>query len=181
MTQSTPFTVGQPLDNGELLDALAEDGLVSPADAKRLRYTPRARTEGMRHPLEFIAAQKIPDPRSPGRVLDLDALLAWLGDKVGQAPFHIDPLRIDAAAVTAVMSLAFAKRHRILAVESTPTEVVIAVPLVYSNASPGWISGCEPTTPRPRTSCFSPLALTMIQCREISWAAMVPVLRMVMV
>ena len=75
MTQSTPFSAGQPLDNGELLDALAADGLVSHADAKRLRYTPRNRAEGGRHPIEFLAAQNLPDPRHPGRVLAVDALL----------------------------------------------------------------------------------------------------------
>jgi general secretion pathway protein E len=146
MTQPLPFSAGQPLDNGELLDALAADGLVSHADAKRLRFSPRTRTEGMRHPLEFIAAQNLPDPRHPGRVLDIDTLLAWLGARVGQPAYHIDPLRIDAAAVTAVMSLAFAKRHRILALESTPQEVVIASvePMIS-----GWESDLGQTLRRP--------------------------------
>ena len=56
----------------------------------------------------------------------MECLLAWLGERLGQSIYHIDPLRIDAAAVTEVMSFAFARRHRILAVESNAREVVIA-------------------------------------------------------
>ena len=48
MTSPTAFSAGRPLENSELLDALAADGLVSHADAKRLRFSPRTRTEGMR-------------------------------------------------------------------------------------------------------------------------------------
>src|SRR5262245_23161814 len=62
-----------------------------------------------------------------------------------------------------------------------PTDVAMAVPLVYSKDSSGLSRGWAPTTPRPRTSCTWLLLSEMIQWREMSWAAMVPVLRMVMV
>jgi general secretion pathway protein E len=132
MAGSKGLSAGKPLDQGELLDALVTDGLVTEADARRLRFTPRVRDATVRHPLEFLAAQELPDPRRPGAVLDMEALLAWLSTRIGQAVYHIDPLRIDATAVTAVMSFAFAKRHRILAVESNDSAVVIAAvePLV---------------------------------------------------
>jgi general secretion pathway protein E len=126
MTEQKVLSPGKPLDQGELMDALAADGLVAAADAKRLRYTPRVRDASARHPLTFVADQKLPDPRNPGRTLDMEALLAWLAARTGQAAWHIDPLRVDAASVTSVMSFAFAKRHRILAVESRPDEVVVA-------------------------------------------------------
>ena len=44
------------------------------------------------------------------------------------------------------------------------------VPLVYSKLSPGFSSGCWPTTPSPFTSCTLLLASVMIQCRLISCA-----------
>ncbi|MFM7784612.1 MAG: GspE/PulE family protein, partial [Gammaproteobacteria bacterium] len=144
--KSDQLSPAQPLDNAELLDALLADGLVSAADAKRLRYSPRTRGEGVRHPLEYLSAQNLPDPRESGRSLDMPALLEWLGKKVGQPVFHIDPLRIDAPAVTAVMSFAFAKRHRILCVESRDDEVLIA------SAEPmvgGWESDLGQTLRRP--------------------------------
>ena len=144
--KSDQLSPAQPLDNAELLDALLADGLVSAADAKRLRYSPRTRGEGVRHPLEYLSAQNLPDPRESGRSLDMPALLEWLGKKVGQPVFHIDPLRIDAPAVTAVMSFAFAKRHRILCVESRDDEVLIA------SAEPmvgGWEADLGQTLRRP--------------------------------
>ena len=45
-----------------------------------------------------------------------------------------------------------------------PDEVVKGVPLVYSNFSPGFSTGCSPTTPFPRTSCNVPLASMIFQC-----------------
>ena len=41
--------------------------------------------------------------------------------------------------------------------------------------------GCAPTTPRPRTSCTRPCESVMIQCRLISCAVALPVLRMLIV
>src|SRR5262245_53125886 len=46
--------------------------------------------------------------------------------------------------------------------------------LVYSNESPGASTGCAPTTPSPRTSCTSPIASVMIQCRVFSCAVCPP-------
>lgn len=78
------------------------------------------------HPLVFLAEQHLPDPSKPGAFHTMDGLLAWLGRRVEQAPYSIDPLRIDVTAVADVMSKAFAERHRILAVEVNNGEVVIA-------------------------------------------------------
>ncbi|MED5466049.1 MAG: GspE/PulE family protein, partial [Pseudomonadota bacterium] len=58
--------------------------------------------------------------------LDLETLTQWLAEYAGQPYLRIDPLKIDVAAVTPLMSYAFAQRHGILAVEITPDEVVIA-------------------------------------------------------
>ena len=125
MSEPKALSAGKPVDQGELMDALAADGLIDEADARRLRYTPRSREGVARHPLNFVADQQLVSP-ADGRPLGIERLLGWLAERTGQPIFHIDPLRIDAAAVTAVMSFAFAKRHRILAVASTADEVVIA-------------------------------------------------------
>lgn len=52
-------------------------------------------------------------------------------------------------------------------------------PLLYWKACPGWSSGWAPTTPRPLTSSAWPSASVMIQWREMSCAAISPVLLMV--
>ena len=44
------------------------------------------------HPLVYLAEQKIEDAANPGRMLDMDGLLAWLGARVEQPVYQIDPL-----------------------------------------------------------------------------------------
>ena len=110
------------LDMITLARDLNADGRLSAADLARVGKTPPLRV----HPLVFLAEQKLADGAAPGKTLDMDSLLAWLGAKVGQAVYQIDPLKINVTAVADVMSRAFAERHRILAVEVNDKEVVIA-------------------------------------------------------
>ena len=78
------------------------------------------------HPLEYIAHQNLTDIGRKGKTLDLEYLSQWLADISGQPYYHIDPLKIDATAITPVMSHAYALRHQILAVEVNNKEIVIA-------------------------------------------------------
>jgi general secretion pathway protein E len=78
------------------------------------------------HPLVFLAEQGLADAACPGETLGMNQLLQWLGDKVGQAVYRIDPLKINVTEIADVMSQAFAERHRILAVEVRDEEVLIA-------------------------------------------------------
>ena len=103
MSEPQTLSAGKPIDQGELLDALAADGLIDAADARRLRYAPRTREGVARHPVNFVADQQLVSP-ADARPLGVERLLGWLAQRTGQAVYHIDPLRIDAAAVTAVMS-----------------------------------------------------------------------------
>ena len=95
---------------------------------------------GAIHPLVFVAEQKLPDASRPGATLDMQALLAWLSARTGQDVVEIDPLKINVAAVSEVMSKAFAERHRILAVAVDDQEVVIASAEPYQLA---WQSNLE--------------------------------------
>jgi general secretion pathway protein E len=58
--------------------------------------------------------------------LTLDALAEWLAGRVDLDYLHIDPLKINFSVVTEVMSSAYASRFRILPVELTAKEVVVA-------------------------------------------------------
>ncbi len=109
----------------EVLDALVGDGLASRADADQL-VSDRRMHRNEQHPLVLIADQKWKSRQPPNRVLSLEALAEWLAGKVGMEYFHIDPLKINFSAVTEVMSNAYATRFKILPVEVSTREVVIA-------------------------------------------------------
>jgi general secretion pathway protein E len=122
-----------PLNLPALLQALQDDGLLAAEGLPR--SGPGAGVKV--HPLVFLAEQKLPDASTPGQVLGIDRLLAWLADRSGQAAYQIDPLKINVTAVAEVMSRAFAERHRILAVEVGADEVVIASGEPYIRAWEG--------------------------------------------
>jgi len=110
------------LDLASLAHDLHADGRLSAADLARIGKSTLVKV----HPLVFLAELKVADATRHGAALDMDSLLAWLGDRTGQPPYQIDPLKINVTAVAEVMSRAFAERHRILAVEVTAQEVVVA-------------------------------------------------------
>jgi general secretion pathway protein E len=114
----------------ELLDWLVEDGVVARAGAESMKKE-RRYWRGAQHPLAMIAAEKWKDERAPQKPLTLDALAEWLAQRSGLEYLHIDPLKIDFAAVTEVMSSAYAARFRVLPVALSPKEAVIATAEPY--------------------------------------------------
>ncbi len=113
------------LELSRLLADLVTDGLVPKELADQLignRRFSRSDT----HPLVVIADQKWKDPRQPRKLLHVEALTQWLADKVELPYFHVDPFKIDFAAVTKTMSSAYAERYRILPVAITTREVTVA-------------------------------------------------------
>ncbi len=110
-----------------VLAALIVDGLIVGDDAKRVRAdvrTQRGRLE--LHPLVLIANLKLANARQPGKPLSLETLTQWLADKAALPYLKIDPMKIDAAVVTQVVSQAYANRYRILPVAVTELQVVFA-------------------------------------------------------
>ena len=117
----------------ETVDALVADGLVATEDAARFKQE-RRYFKGDVHPLIVIAEQRWKSLQPPHRVLDLDGLTQWLAQWAGLEYLHIDPLKINFAAVTDVMSNTYATRYRILPVEVKPHEVVIATAEPFQRA-----------------------------------------------
>ncbi len=120
-------TVGErsrerPLNLPALLQVLQADGLLAPGKLPAVASGAAVKV----HPLVYLAELKLPDAGKPGQVLGMDRLLSWLGERAGQPVYQIDPLKINVTAVAEVMSRPFAERHRILAVEVSADEVVIA-------------------------------------------------------
>ena len=117
----------------EVLDLLVADGMVARADADRL-VTERRMHRGDHHPLVVVADQKWRSSAPPQKLLSIDMLTQWLADKVGLEYYHIDPLKINFSAVTDVMSNQYAGRFKILPVEVSTREVVIATSEPYVTA-----------------------------------------------
>ncbi len=114
------------LDLGDLLRELVAQGRLEQEAAEQCLAIRRSALNNQQHPLEFVAAQQLDDRQRPGRKLDLETLTACLAQFAGQPYLRIDPLKIDVAAVTPLMSYAFAQRHQILAVAVSPEAVTIA-------------------------------------------------------
>ncbi|CAN5406823.1 GspE/PulE family protein [soil metagenome] len=113
-----------PLDWRRLVEWLSADGIISPEEAKRTmaRLT---QAESAQHPLvrlASVAMQRVSD----GKHLDIENLTQWLAGRAGLAYLRIDPLKVDVGKVSDTMSAAYAERHKVLPVQVTPTEVVVA-------------------------------------------------------
>ncbi len=135
MSNLAPTAPDRWLDLNDLLRLLVEQGRLSPANAEQCLNLRRASSAASaQHPLEFIAAQQLDDLAHPGRRLELEGLTLWLAELAGQPYLRIDPLKIDVAATTALMSHAFAQRHKILAVavDSEQISIASAQPFVSS-------------------------------------------------
>jgi general secretion pathway protein E len=122
MQQAVKTQDGSRLKLVEVLDWLLEDRMVD-ADAAAKLKKERRYYRGTMHPLVIVAEQKWKNGSKP---LTLDALTEWLAKRVGMEYLHIDPLKIDFAAVTEVMSSAYANRFRILPVGLTAKEALVA-------------------------------------------------------
>ncbi len=134
------------LDLGDLLRELVAQGRVGQEQAEQCLAIRRSAVRNQQHPLEFLAAQQVEDLKRPGRKLDLETLTQWLAEYAGQPYLRIDPLKIDVAAVTPLMSYAFAQRHGILAVALSPEEVTIASAQPFVQ---GWESNLVHVLKRP--------------------------------
>ena len=91
---------------------------------------------------------------SDGGVLTLDALTEWLAGKVGLDYLRIDPLKVDVGKIADVMGAGYAERHKVLPVQVTPKEVVVATAEPFID---DWVAEVERQARRPvrRVLAFS--------------------------
>ncbi|SEA80221.1 GspE/PulE family protein [Variovorax sp. YR216] len=113
-----------PLDLRHLIEWLARDGVISPPEAKRT-LTRCAQAQSRQAPLVRLASVAM-TRESDGKPLDLEMLTQWLASRAGLAYLRIDPLKVDVGKVADTMSAAYAERHKVLPVQVTPSEVVVA-------------------------------------------------------
>jgi general secretion pathway protein E len=115
------------LELDETLAALVVDGYLLADEARQVRMGSRAgRSTVELHPLVVIANAKLANQRDPGRPLGLETLTEWLATQADLPYLKIDPMKINVAAVTQTVSMAYAQRHRILPVAASPGEITFA-------------------------------------------------------
>ncbi|MEN9485103.1 MAG: hypothetical protein RJB37_2983 [Pseudomonadota bacterium] len=113
-----------PLTWRDLLHWLVEDDIVRAGDAAQLAQRLGA-GDSAQHPLVRLANAGLRHARSMD-ALDLEALTRWLAQRVSLPYLRIDPIKVDVAKVTEVMSVSYAERRRVLPVQVGAAEVVVA-------------------------------------------------------
>ena len=113
-----------PVDWRRLVQWLKADGVISDEEAQRT--TARcAQAESAQHALVRLASVSM-RRASDNKPLDIEMLAQWLATRSGLSYLRIDPLKVDVGKVADTMSAAYAERHKILPVQVTPTELVVA-------------------------------------------------------
>jgi general secretion pathway protein E len=113
-----------PLDWRTLVEWLSEDGIISRAEA--LRTIARcAQVQSAQHALIRLASVSMTRV-ADGKPLDIETISQWLAGRAGLNYLRIDPLKVDVGKVADTMSAVYAERHKVLPVQVTPLEVVIA-------------------------------------------------------
>src|SRR5208283_4551471 len=120
------FSGGGRLNVPAILRNLVQDGIITQKDAKRVVERPASKDTENLYPLELIAQVHINRASPPHEALSMESLLLWLAKRTGLTYLRIDPLKIDVAAVTSLVSYAYASRYKILPVEVTEDRVIIA-------------------------------------------------------
>ena len=113
-----------PLDWRRLVEWLHRDSVISLEEAQRIASR-CAQAESVQHPLVRLASVSV-RRASDGKPLDIELLAQWLATHAGLGYLRIDPLKVDVGKVADTMSAAYAERHKILPVQVTPSEIVVA-------------------------------------------------------
>lgn len=113
------------LDILEILTWLEQDEMVDTENAHMLRTLAVGGTFKDKDPLEVIAERNWTNIKK-SRPLTLETLTQWLADRVELPYFKIDPLKIELAKITDVMSYAYAARFNIIAVKVESSAITVA-------------------------------------------------------
>ncbi|MCZ4314576.1 ATPase, T2SS/T4P/T4SS family [Comamonadaceae bacterium G21597-S1] len=136
-TDSTAKAQG-PLDWRALVEWLRADGVIAPDEAERT-IARCSQAESAQHPLVRLASVSM-RRAADNRALDIESLTEWLAGRAGLGYLRIDPLKVDVGKVADAMSAPYAERHRVLPVQVTPTEMVVATaePFIHD-----WVAEVE--------------------------------------
>ena len=136
-TTGKPVPAG-PLDWRRLVEWLSEDGVISATEAQRT-IARCAQVQSAQHPLVRLASVSM-TRLADGKPLDIETIAQWLAGRAGLDYLRIDPLKVDVGKVADTMSAMYAERHKVLPVQVTSAEVVIATSEPFIT---DWVSEVE--------------------------------------
>ena len=155
-----------PLDWRTLVEWLAEDGVIDAREAQRT-ITRCAPVQSAQHPLVRLANVGM-TRLADGKPLDIETMAQWLAGRANLNYFRIDPLKVDVGKVADSMSAIYAERHKVLPVQVTSAEVVVATsePFVTD-----WVQEVERQSRRSvRLVVANPLEITKYTAEFFSLA-----------
>lgn len=127
-----------PLDWRRLVEWLSEDGVISAAEAQRT-IARCSQVQSAQHPLIRLASVSMTRV-ADGKPLDIETIAQWLAGRANLGYLRIDPLKVDVGKVADTMSAVYAERHKVLPVQVTPSEVVVATAEPFIT---DWVSEVE--------------------------------------
>lgn len=133
-----------PVHWHQLLEWMREDGVITNSEAERVNAR-CAQAESAQPALVRLSAVGI-ESAVDGRPMDVEQITQYLAKRAGLEYLRIDPLKVDAGKVADAMSSYYAERHKVLPVQVTASEVVVATSEPFID---DWLSEVERQTKRP--------------------------------
>lgn len=115
----------QHLEVHHILEWLEEDTMVDVESAQMLRTLAVRDEYKKKNPLEVIAERNWVNTDTQ-ELLTLDVLTKWLAHRVDLPFVRVDPLKVEVAEVTEVMSYAYAARYNVLPIKVDDTTITVA-------------------------------------------------------
>jgi len=126
-----------------LLKQLLQEQLIDKNQRAEVRI--KANRHPDAHPITQLGELCLTSCKNPRLKLTSEFLTEWYAEKIGLNYLRLDPLKIDVEMVASVMSLKFAQRHNILAVDVTAEKIIVASSRPDDQE---WITGLEHVTKR---------------------------------
>ena len=120
----------QHLEVHDILKWLEEDEMVDAENALMLRTLAVGAEYKKKNPLQVIAERNWVNAKTQ-KLLTLDMLTKWFAERVDLPFVRIDPLKIEVAEVTEVMSHAYAARYNILPIKVETNTITVATAQPY--------------------------------------------------
>ena len=113
-----------PVQWRHLIEWMHEDGVITRAEADRT-IARCSQAESAQPALVRLAAVGVARAQD-GQPMEVEELTQYLARRAGLDYLRIDPLKVDAGKVSDTMSAGYAERHKVLPVQVTAAEVVVA-------------------------------------------------------
>ncbi len=148
-TRPEPLTPGDghyagPLQWQHLVQWLHDDGVIT-ANEARHTIARCSQAESAQPALVRLAAVGVARA-SDGAAMDIEELTRFLARRAGLDYLRIDPLKVDVGKVAEAMSAPYAERHRVLPVQVSAAELVVATSEPFVD---DWVAEVERQARRP--------------------------------